>query len=286
MAGGDFLLRDDSPLHIGEWSEIDRVIRTVMTRELVGRRFLMLYGPLGAAVQVVPTNRYAGYDIGQVNMTGEVDDPVSLADRLYQRIPMLHKDFILFWRDIETSRSTGMPMDWSVAMAAASFVAQAEDHLIFHGSEEPRQEGLLTVEGRHVLDTEGWEEGGSGYRDIVRAIEHLTGSGFTRPFSVVVGIEGYAQWHRLFGHSGVLEVDQIRKLADGGVFVSPMIPSKTTLVLASGSENMDVAIGLDATAAFLESTAMNHVFRVLETLTLRIKRPSAVCHLTANVGGG
>lgn len=277
----DFLMRDGAPLNVVEWEALNRVVQDVMRNQLVGRRFLKLYGPLGAGVQVIPTDQFSGRDMGQVGMTGH-DDPVALMNRIYQRVPMIHKDFVLFWRDIEAARTTGIPMDWAMAEAAASFVAQSEDNVIFHGATDQNIEGLLTISGRHTLETSGWDEVGSGFQDVVKAIRQITTSGFYPPYSVVVGTEGYAQWHRLYGQSGVLEVDQIRKLADGGVFVSPLIPEKTAIVLAAGAENIDLAVGLDTSVAFLESTNMNHNFRILETLVPRIKRPQAICVLTSS----
>ncbi|HBQ93842.1 MAG TPA: bacteriocin, partial [Sulfobacillus sp.] len=89
----------------------------------------------------------------------------------------------------------------------------------------------------------------------------------------------FALWHRLYGNSGVLEVDQIRQLVQGGVYMSLFIPKNDALVVANAPQNLDLAVGLDTSVAFLESSAMNHRFRVLETLTLRVKRPGAVCHL-------
>ncbi|MCL4351754.1 MAG: bacteriocin family protein [Firmicutes bacterium] len=278
----DFLLRKDAPINETEWAELDDAVHQVVRRQLIGRRFLKLYGPLGAEVEVIPTDRSPGYDLGQVDMVGPDDDPVALAGRIYQKLPMLHKDFILFWRDLESSARRGLPMDWSMAEAAASFVARAEDQLILHGDSTLHIEGLTTVAGRHVLETRGWIEAQSGYRDVVTAINHLASAGFYPPYTVIVGTEGYAAWHRLFGNSGVLEIDQIRKLVEGGVFVTPQMPNDTLLVVAASPENLDLAIGLDTTVAFLESSSMNHAFRVLETLTIRIKRSGAICHFVAS----
>ncbi len=275
----DFLLRQDAPINETEWAELDDTVHQVVRRQVIGRRFLQLYGPLGAEVEVIPTDRSPGYDLGQVDMVGPDDDPVALAGRIYQKLPMLHKDFLLFWRDLESSMHRGVPMDWSMAEAAASFVARAEDQLILHGDNPLHIEGLMTVTGRHLLETRGWAELQSGYRDVVTAINHLASAGFYPPYTVIVGTEGYAAWHRLFGNSGVLEIDQIRKLVEGGVFVTPQMPNDTLLVVAASPENLDLAVGLDTTVAFLESTSMNHAFRVLETLTIRIKRPGAICHL-------
>lgn len=274
----DILNRQEAPINEAEWSELQGLVTQVARRQLVARRFVPLFGPIGAGVQVIQVDRSPGLDLARVSMQGEEDNEVETI-RVYQRVPVLFKDFILDWRDLEEARTTGNRLDWSKAEAAASFVALAEDHAIFHGIPEQNVEGLLTVDGRHVIESAGWDEPQSGFRDVVRAVSHLTSAGFMPPFTVVAGVSTYATWHRLYGDSGVLEVEQIQKLVEGGVYQSPLIPDETVLVVAPGTENMDLAIGLDLHVAFVESTRMNHIFRVLETFSLRIKRPGAVCQL-------
>ena len=99
----DFLLREDAPLDPIQWAELDHAVQGIIKRQVVCRRFLSLYGPLGSAVQVIPTDRYPGRERGQVDMVGQHDDPVAFSGRVYQKIPLLHKDFVLFWRDLESS---------------------------------------------------------------------------------------------------------------------------------------------------------------------------------------
>jgi uncharacterized linocin/CFP29 family protein len=277
-----FLLREQAPLNEADWAMLDAAVQGVARRLLVGRRILPLWGPVGPGLEVVPVHRLYGWDAGRVDMTGTTDDPVVIEERVYLRLPLLHKDFVLYWRDLEQYRRLGVPLDWSVAEAAAAYVAEAEDHLIFHGSETDGVPGLLSVEGRHVLPLTPGEEPGAGFHDVVRAIRHLTAAGFYPPFATVAGPTLYAAWHRLFGSSGVLEVEQIRKLTTHGVFVSPLVPDQTVLVVAVGAENADVAVGLDLSVGFLETAQMNHHFRVLEVLTPRIKRAGSIVVLTGD----
>lgn len=272
----DFLLRDQSPLPEADWAEMEHAVVEVARRVVVGRRMLPLHGPLGPGNEVVPVNRFEGIDLGRVGMTGAADDPVVISDRIYLQMPMLHKDFVLYWRDLEQSRQYGTAKDWSTAQAAAAFVAQAEDHLIFHGDPEHHISGLLTVSGRHVLPASDWTQSGAGFNDVVTAITHLTAAGFYPPYAAVVGPTGYAMWHRLFGESGVLEIEQIQKLTANGVCVSPLIPDQTVAVVAVGAENIDLGVGLDLSVAYLETSQMNHHFRVLEILAPRIKRPGSI----------
>jgi uncharacterized linocin/CFP29 family protein len=42
---------------------------------------------------------------------------------------------------------------------------------------------------------------------------------------------------------------------------------------------MDLAVAMDMVAAYLGASRMNHPFRVLESLLLRIKHPDAICTL-------
>ncbi|HBQ93843.1 MAG TPA: bacteriocin, partial [Sulfobacillus sp.] len=105
----DYLLREESPLTEREWAEVDEVVSRVIAAQIVGRRFLSLFGPMGPGVQVVPIDRSPNFEIGGVDMIGQSNDAVTLSNRIYQKVPMLHRDFILVWRDLETSRTQGTP---------------------------------------------------------------------------------------------------------------------------------------------------------------------------------
>ncbi len=276
----DYLMREESPLTEREWSEVDEVVKRVVTAQIVGRHFLSLFGPMGPGVQVVAVDVSSDFETGESDMLGQNDDAVTLSNRIYQKVPMLHRDFIVFWRDIETSRTQGMPLDWSSAEAAANDVARAEDRLILLGDSRDNLPGLLNLEGRQVIRHKNWSEEGKGFENVVEALRILSASGFYPPYTVIVSPAIFALWHRLYGNSGVLEVNQIRHLVQGGVYMSVFMPENDVLVVANSVQNLDLAIGIDTSIAFVESSAMNHRFRVLETLTLRVKRPGSVCHLT------
>ena len=55
----------------------------------------------------------------------------------------------------------------------------------------------------------------------------------------------------------------------------------TALLVDSGAQNMDLAVGLDLSTAYVESSNLNHLFRVVESLVLRMRRPGAVCTFEA-----
>jgi uncharacterized linocin/CFP29 family protein len=79
--------------------------------------------------------------------------------------------------------------------------------------------------------------------------------------------------------TGVLEIETIRQLATDGVFQSNRLRGDSGVVISTGRENLDLAVAMDMTTAYLGAERMNHPFRVLESLILRIKHPDAICTL-------
>lgn len=278
-----FLNRTDSPLTAKDWEQIDTVVVDVARRMLVGRRFLHLFGPMGAGIQDVDYDMFTGTGPAKVAVFGEDETSVVRAHkRVHENIPLIYKDFMIYWRDIETSRQMGMPLDVSAAAAAASFVAQREDGLIFNGLMEGEcdYEGLLTATGRNTIAARDWSQAGNGFQDVVDARAKLLSAGFYGPYALVVNPVAFSQLHRVYANSGVLEIDHLREIATAGVFQSGAIaPDVPGVVLSTGIQNFDLAIGQDLATAYLGVANMNHPFRVLESLVLRIKRPGAICTL-------
>jgi len=275
----DLLARHEAPLSNTDWELLDNAVVQAASRQLVARRFIQVFGPLGAGIQDIDFDSYGGVDSAVIDMLGEPDaDPVQTIRRIHEKIPLIYKDFIIYWRDIETSRRFGLPLDVSAAAAAASFVAQREDDLIFNGNPDLGFMGLLTADNRNSITVHNWDKAGAAFEDIVTAIQKLVDTGFYGPYAVAVSPRRFAQMHRVYANTGVLEINHIRDVATAGVFQSPAI-ADYGLVVSTGVQNMDIAIAQDIITSYLGPTNLNHPFRVLESLVLRIKRPGAICTL-------
>lgn len=273
-----FLGHEENPLRPDEWTRLTETVVEVARRSLVCRRFIDLYGPLGAGVQTVPYDEFRGADGGAVDLVGEADTtPVFSDRRQFKTIPLVYKDFLLHWRDIEGARAGNMPLDVSAAAGAAAFCAQKEDHLILFGDEKLGQEGLMNVEGRSTLELRDWTQAGNAYTNIVEATEKLLNNGHYGPYAVVVSPRLFALMHRVFEKTGVLEIETVRKLAADGVYQSNLLKGEQAVVVSTGRENLDLAISMDLSVAYLGAERMNHPFRVLEGILLRIKHADAIC---------
>lgn len=278
MAGTDFLLRDQAPLTPEQWQALDSTVLNTARAELVARRFIPVFGPLGAGVQAVPDDRFGGANEGAVDLLGDsnTNASVRLSIRRYLPIPIIYKDFMLPWRDLVQSQQCGTPLDTSGAAAAASALAHTEDALIVNGDLALGLPGLRTVEGSQHLPLGNWSTAGGAFDAVVRGMEALVQAGFYTSYTLLTGPVLFALLNRMFDNSGVLIIQQAQTLLRGGVYQSPVVPDGVAFVVANGAENMDLAIAMDIHTAYLTAEALNHMLRVLETAVLRIKRPASI----------
>jgi uncharacterized linocin/CFP29 family protein len=71
-------------------------------------------------------------------------------------------------------------------------------------------------------------------------------------------------------------------VASGGLFQSPVLEAGQGFVVSLGKHNLDLAIGQDLVTAYMGNEALDHLFRVMETIALRVKRPQAICTFEAS----
>ncbi|HWC76358.1 MAG TPA: family 1 encapsulin nanocompartment shell protein [Blastocatellia bacterium] len=271
---------EENPLNDQEWENIKTVVIDVARKKLIGRRVVDLHGPLGPGIQTIVHDHFAGTTIGRIGLLGEDEsDPLRSVRRESGIIPIIFKDFIIHWRDIESSRQSGSPLDVAAAAGAAAFCADAEDDLIFNGNAEMGYEGLMVVEGRNILQRSDWAEAGNAFRDAVEATQTLVQAGFYGPYSMVVSPSLYTQMHQVHPGTGVLEIEHIRQIITDGVYQSRLVRDGFGMVVATGTQNFDLAVAQDLTVAYLGAEHMNHPFRVFESVYLRIKRHGSICTL-------
>jgi len=280
MAATNLLGQEENPLTADEWQRLNETVTAVARRQLVGRRFMDLYGPLGAGVQTVPYDEYKGLAPALADLGGRHETESILTDaRHFKSIPILYKDFLLHNRDIQAAHEHKLPLDLSAAAGAAALCAAREDELIFYGHATLGIEGLVNVKGRTVVPQSDWNQAGNGFGDVVRATQRLNELGHYGPYALVVSPKLYASLHRIYEKTGVLEIETLRQLASEGVFQSSQLKEDAAVVISTGRENLDLAVAMDMRVAYLGPQQMNHPYRVLEMVLPRIKHPDAICTL-------
>ncbi len=267
----DFLAREGAPIGADLWKQIDDIVIENARNHMVCRRFLSLYGPLGAGTYNVPVDSNKKEEV--------LEDGIGrIAGRRMVELPQLYQDFSLLWRDIEEAESLGRPIDLSAAAAAAQRSAKQEDWLVLFGNTALGTEGLFTASNAHKMDRGDWSTGEESFRSVAKAIAYLSSNSFLGRYALVLSPELFLDLQRLQPNVGLLEIDRIRKLVNDRVYpAGPYGAGKAALVCAE-PQYMDLAVGLDLSVSYLEQKDLNHYFRITETAALRIKQPEAIVH--------
>jgi len=275
----DFLGRDQSPLTQEEWATLEEAVIRVAKNTLVCRRFMPVIGPIGAGHQVISYDVFLGVEPGSCEVRpgeeAQTCEPVRVGKRIHIALPTIYKPFSISWRDLEYSRQFNLPIDTSTASAAAFATAVAEDTLIIHGNKKLGIEGLLTVEGRQSISMSDWDVMGNAFNDVSLGVAKLTENGFFGPYHLLLNPKDYFKLNRVYHNTGLLEIEQIKKIVSE-VHTSAIVPEGKAILVSAGPQNMDIVVALDMSLAYVETTNMVHQFRVMEILAPRIKRPGAI----------
>ncbi len=266
----DFLGRETSPVAAELWRQIDEATVGVARNVLTGRRFLHLTGPLGAGVDSVAV------DDAETKAEVAVDGIMTTKGRKLIQLPALFEDFTLYARDLAQSEKAGTPADLSAVLNAAQALALREDRLIYFGHAKLGYDGLLNAPGVNKLKKGDWSVGENAFTDVAAAIETLTSKGVFGAYTLVVSPSLYLQMQRLQQALGMMEIDRVSKLVDGRLIKSPVLGKDQALLLCAQPENVDLVIGQDIAAAYLEQRDLNHLFRLTETVLPRIKKAKAI----------
>ena len=237
----EFLMRDDVNLSAEQWQSIDSAVIQAARNVLVGRKFLQIYGPLGAGAQSV-------------------------------NVDVLTPS----WRDMEQARQIGMPIDLGAVSAAANACAQKEDLMIFAGNPKAGYEGLATAEGAFKVKKSDWSKDENAFSDVVKGLQHFADKNLRGRYALAVSPDLYAQLQRLQVSTGLLESERIKTLVGGGLYMTPALGLNKAVLVCAEPQNMDLVIGQDLITGYMGSAKLNHEFRVFETALLRIKCKDAV----------
>ena len=265
----DYLARESAPFSQEFWGELDSAVIAAAKKQLVGRRFLHLFGPLGAGANSVT--------VDSVAKSEELEDGMGyITGRRVVELPQLFEDFTLLWRDLESSEKDGFPYDFSAAAAAAQRNARKEDELIFWGNAKLGMEGLMNASGACKIARGDWKQGENAFADVAKGVMTFSEKGVLGSYSLVVSPDVYVEMQRIQPSMGVMEIDRISKLVDGRLFRAPVLGAGKAVLVCAEPQYMDLALGADLGVGYLELKDFNHVFRILETAALRIKNSEAI----------
>ena len=265
----DYLARESAPISREMWAQIDNAVIGTAKKHLVCRRFLDLFGPLGAGVSHVSVD-------STVKDEKLLDGFGHFTGRKIMELPSTYQDFTLFWRDIEESQKDSLPLDLSVAIAAAGKAAKQEDNLILFGNSLLETEGLLTAKNSFKIKRGNWKESEDAFRDVAHGIAHFASKGMLGRYALVVSPDIYLDLQRILPGINIPEAERIAKLVNGHLYATGAYGINKAVLVCAEPQYMDLAVGCDMSVGYLETKDFNHIFRIMETVALRIKDPDAI----------
>lgn len=205
-------------------------------------------------------------------------------------VPVLHKETMLFWRDLKLKRAEGVPLDVAQAKNAARQVAEEEDLFLLTGHNDVDNflgvEGLATATGRNIVVAGGdWSANFITY--ITAALLELETDGHYGPYKLILTPTWRQQlrareanvdkWNfqlvgDLIGGVENILVTPNLKAADGGV--------DSVLLIEPGEDNFDLLVGEDMHTINHVERNKNIWLQVREVVAPRIRRPAAICEIT------
>lgn len=265
-----YLSRENSNLPNDLWEQIDSAVISTARNVLTARRFLHIFGPLGVGTESIHID-----DSDSLDEISE-DGFITTKGRRYVEIPTIYDDFTVLAKDLENSRKFGYPVDLSKASLSAENCSRKEDQLIFFGNPSHGYEGLLNASGTNKIKRSDWTKGENAFTDIVSGLEKFSEKGIYGTYALVLSPDLYMQLQRIQPGTGLLELERISKLLNGNVFSTSVLGTGKAILVCPEARNMDLVIGQDLAAAYLEQKDLNHSFRLLESILLRIKRRQAI----------
>jgi uncharacterized linocin/CFP29 family protein len=275
-----------------QYEYIDTQIAAVARQTIIGRKlFPRPFGPLGFGKQVVSYDVLSEVKKGRIDLMWGAGFSAELIGQTRTKlgIPVLHSEFRINRRDLEASKTEGLPLDLSCVDAAIYAVARKEDDLLLQG---------WTADGTNY-DIVGLYQGAANDENtnlpwptvaaniltsINNAIALLVADNIFPPYNLTVHPDQYHQLFQLIANTPEWYFNKVKERIGGDIFQSPaMTAGKGMLSAVPNPSLFDFALGIDMLdeSEELPLSEGKDLFGVVyECLVPRIKAPNAICKLS------
>lgn len=285
------------------WKLIDKAVHDEAQRTRIAMKFIPIFMTTSDA-KTVPSD------------TIDIGDPTTLTvdEGLETTIFEISVGFALTKQQVsEMDVSTAV----TLATRATNILMQAEDTLIFQGDAAlPNKQGqggnVLFSSGRVFHRNNSFGAGLLGAIDpknknqnvnvpptfvdpanpsqnrygentfgaVATAYSNLQALGHYGPYALVLQTDAYADTYAPLKTTLILTADRIKPIVTAGFYGTGTLPPFTGLLMDLGGNSMDLAVGMDATTAYLQPDNKRlDQFSVFERFTIRLKDNTALVKL-------
>jgi len=278
------------------WQHIDQAVHDEAQRTRVAMKFIPIFMTTSDA-KTVPSDT-----IETTTVTTATIGPLSVDEGLQTPVFEISVGFALTKQQVaEMDVSTAV----TLATRATNILMQAEDILVFQGDNGLKASPLfssgrvlhrnnsfgtglvqaaattvnvtpVTVDPKPILNKYGENTFGA----VATAYSTLQGLGHYGPYALVLHTNAYADTYAPLVSTLIMPADRIKPIVTAGFYGTGTLEPFTGLLMSLGGNSMDLAVGMDATTAFLQPDASRlDQFSVFERFTLRLKDNTAIVKL-------
>lgn len=296
-------LRTNDVLRKEQWIELDRMVVEIARKRLVGVGQLMQRGlthSLGGNALGITQLQWENIDEmtdANVSMSGLAEGE---RDRLTWELktmplPIIHKDFQINLRNLESSRRFGTPLDTTQAQMAARIVTEKIEDILFNGYGltvgGTSIYGMTNEPNRNTGSNVDWElgttTGADKLGDVLSMMDALIADNMYGPYGLYVTPTAY----NLLAEDYKADSDktQLQRLLEipGVEFILPSkdLATNTQVMHQLTNDVVDEVIGFEPTTVMWESHGgMMLNFKVMAIMLPRVRSTksgqSGIVHLS------
>jgi len=225
------------------------------------------------------------------NFTQTSEDQIALS-RDSTRIPVLHKEFKLDYRDLAAAQANGYPLTTKNISAASYKVMNLENKLILDGwnpkgtttASDYEVKGLYQQAGNEVTDSLDFGTYGNALAAIKAAKIKFIEDEIYGPFNLVINdVQSFELEQSEHSTKDLMEWDQVTRILNGGrIITTPFQPVNTGLVIPMKDALQAEMLITQDMSMYTEQEAKTRDFwgQIYECVTLVVYEPNSICRLT------
>jgi len=179
----------------------------------------------------------------------------------------LSEKFRISQAAIDFSRVSKQPLDITEGLQAAARLALRENEKI--------RDALLATPGVLSHKISSWDEAGAAIKEVGEAVSMLVAERHTGPYVLFVSPTRYVKLLAVHEKTGVMELTRVKALVRD-VVPTPVLPDDTAIIVSSTPRVLDIVLGADTEIEYIGPEDGAHLFRVWETIALRVHDPKGL----------
>lgn len=273
-----------------EWyRQLRREIVDIAREKNVARKLIGVRGPVGLGVQQWSFDKLSDMSDAELtwNFTTGSEDALNFT-RTNVNIPVLHKDFKIDRRDVESAQRYRFNLKSETARVAGEKVTEMENDLVLMGYTSDGSNydinGLYNAAGNSEATALDFGTYGNALKKVRAAVNLLLADKIYPPYNLVLHP---TQWSELAGSidttsgGSVDEMARIKQLIQGDIIVAPQITDGTGMLLATpGQRKFELVVSQDMTVESDFDRKRNIFGHVFEAVVPVVYDANAICKLT------